>query len=102
MRALLQRFLLFLAAATDRELARVVEYLKAENRILRDRLPKRIIVTARERTILLKYGKRLGSKVREAITIVSYRTFQRWLESDRQPVTTRPARVGRPNTAEEI
>jgi putative transposase len=77
MRAIFQRFLLFLAAATDRELARMVEYLKAENRILRDKLPKRITVTAPERRTLLKYGKRLGSKIRELITIVSPRTFLR-------------------------
>ena len=31
-----------LARATESELARYVEYLKAENRILRDRLPKRV------------------------------------------------------------
>src|SRR5262245_39124288 len=50
MRTLLQRFFLFLAAATDRELA----HLKAENRILRERPPKHIVVTARERRTLLK------------------------------------------------
>ena len=65
MRAILQHFLLFLAAATERELARMVEYLKTENRILRDKSPKRINVTAPERRTLLKYGKRLGSNIRE-------------------------------------
>ncbi|HJZ57698.1 MAG TPA: hypothetical protein VKE74_22210 [Gemmataceae bacterium] len=50
-----------LASATDRELARVVEYLKAENRILRDRLPARITVTPRERTRLVEQGVQLAS-----------------------------------------
>jgi putative transposase len=102
MPAILQRFLLFLAAATDRELARMVEYLKAENRILRDKLPKRINVTASERRTLLKYGKRLGTKIREVIAIVSPRTFLRWQESERRPGKTRELPPGRPRTPEEI
>jgi hypothetical protein len=38
-----------LAAATDRELARHVQYHKTKNRILRAKLPERITVTAQER-----------------------------------------------------
>ena len=34
-----------LGASTDAQLVRMVEYLKAENRILRDKLPKRVVVT---------------------------------------------------------
>ncbi len=49
MRSLVQSFLLLIARATDRELARYLEFLKAENRIQRARLPKHIIVTPRER-----------------------------------------------------
>jgi hypothetical protein len=37
---LLQPLWLLLASVTDRQLARMVEYLKAENRILRDKLPR--------------------------------------------------------------
>jgi len=37
----------------------MVEYLKAENRILRDKLPKWLTVTARERNRLMKLGRRL-------------------------------------------
>src|SRR5262249_41011808 len=70
MRAAVQRFLMFLAVATDKELARTVAYLKAENRILRSKLPKKVEVTPKERQTLLKYGKKLGSKIREVITIV--------------------------------
>jgi hypothetical protein len=36
---------LLLAQATDRQLARIVEYLKVENRLLRDQLPTRLRVT---------------------------------------------------------
>jgi putative transposase len=79
MKALFQSLLLLLASATDRALARYVEYLKTENRILRDKLPQRITVTPRERQRLLKFGKPLGSAIKELITIVSPRTFARWI-----------------------
>jgi hypothetical protein len=59
MRKLLQSFLLFLSAATDKELARMVEFLTAENQILRSRLRKQIAVTPRERNRLLKLGRKL-------------------------------------------
>ena len=41
--------IMVLARATGSELARYVEYLKAENRILRDKLPKRVVCTPAER-----------------------------------------------------
>jgi hypothetical protein len=42
---LLQPFLLFIAASTDRELARQVTCLKNENELSRSKLPKKIILT---------------------------------------------------------
>jgi hypothetical protein len=53
MRSLVQSFLLLFARATDRELARYLEFLKAENRILRARLSAKIMVTPRVRQRLL-------------------------------------------------
>jgi putative transposase len=93
-----------LAAATDRELARQVQYLKSEKRILRDKLPQRITVTAQKRQRLLKYGKPLGTAIRELITIVSPRTFARWLDAETATAKGRKpaARPGRPRTAEDI
>lgn len=40
---LVQCLLILLAHATDREFARQVQYLKNENRVLRGRLPQRIV-----------------------------------------------------------
>jgi len=71
-----------LANATDKELARQVEYLKAENRLLRARLPKRIVVTAQERQRLLKYGRPVGKAIKDLISIVTPRTFARWLSAE--------------------
>jgi putative transposase len=67
--------LLLIARYTDKKLAQLVEYLLTENRCMRSKLPKRIEVTPVERAKLIKLGKPLGSKLKDIISIVSYRTF---------------------------
>lgn len=67
----LHPILLLVARATESELGRYVEYLKAENRILRDKLPKRISVTPAERDRLVKQGLRVGPAIKELIAIVT-------------------------------
>jgi putative transposase len=100
---LLQPLWFILASVTDRKLARMVEYLKEENRILRSRLPRSITVTPRERNRLVKLGKRLGSAINELITIVTPRSFARWVVGDRIPKRHRVDRKpGRPRTEGEI
>jgi putative transposase len=104
MRLLQPLFALF-ASATDSELAKMVEYLKAENRILRDKLPKRLTVTPRERNRLVKLGSKLGSAIGDLITIVTPRAFRRWLAADRGGKSTakKPIRKpGRPRTPEDV
>jgi putative transposase len=101
MKAVIPSLVLVIAQATDRELARMVEYLKAENRILRSKLPKRISVTPRDRQTLLKFGKKLGGKIRALITIVTPRTCLRWVGGD-SPTNRRPGKPGRPRTKEEV
>jgi putative transposase len=49
-----------LASVTWHELARQVAYLKEENRILRARLPERLVATVQEKRRSLKFGRRLG------------------------------------------
>ena len=61
---------MLLAGATEPEMIRMIEFLKAENRILRSELPKRVEVTSAERAKLLKLGRRIGPALRELITIV--------------------------------
>jgi putative transposase len=94
MRTLFTSFLAILADATRRELARQVQYLKVENQILRAKLPKRITVTPAERTRLIRFGKPLGSAIRALITIVTPRTFSRWVQVVAKK--RRPAKRGRP------
>ena len=79
MKRMFQSLLVVLSAATDRQLAKYVQFLKEENRDLRGRLPKRLIVTPQERQRLLKYGQPLRLAVRDLITVVSYPTYLRWI-----------------------
>jgi putative transposase len=100
MKAAVQRFLLLLASATDRALAKQVQYLKHENEILRSKLPKRIEVTPQEKARLIKFGKPLGTAIRELITIVTPRTFLRWINGESSPKHS--TKGGRPRTKAEI
>jgi putative transposase len=100
MKRFVHPLLLLLARATEKELVQIVEYLKAENRILRNKLPKRIDVTPAERAKLLKLGMRLGSKIKEVITIVHPRTFAHWLSESKSGV--KPRKRGRPRKPEQI
>jgi putative transposase len=102
MRGIFQSLLLFIAQASDRELAIMVQYLKAENRVLRSKLPKRIEVTPREKETLLKYGRPAGAKIKELIAIVSPRTFARWVNAEKTIVRRPSAPKGRPRTPEQI
>jgi len=101
---LFQPFLTLLATSSDSELARQVEYLKAENRILRAKLPTRLKVSDGERQELVKLGKTLGKALKELIGIVSPRTFARWVNGETKTKETgKPAaKPGRPKTAAEI
>src|SRR5262249_14407636 len=103
MTRLLQPLWLLLATATDSQLRPMIEYLQEENKILRSILPKRITVTPRERARLIKFGTILGRALNGLITIVSQRTFRRWVAGD-SPKKPKPSnrKPGRPRTAEDI
>ena len=101
-RTLYTAMMILLAKATDRELGRIVSYLKEENKVIRARLPKSINVTAKERQRLLRFGRDLGKAVHSVVTIVSPGTFLRWLREEggarKQPKRSR----GRPKTKEAL
>ena len=71
--------LALIASATDRELAKYVQFLKEENKILRARVPGQIHTRPAERERLLVFGKAIGRAVEELLTIVTPGTFYRWL-----------------------
>jgi hypothetical protein len=77
--------LALIASVTDRELAKFVEYLKEENKILRARIPAQIHTKPSAREQLIKFGKGLGRAIEELITIVSPSTFYRCMhEGDKK------------------
>jgi putative transposase len=97
-----QPFFLLLATAADRESARMVEYLKAENRVLRSRLPRRVVVSPAERRRLVQLGAKLGPAIRDLISVVTPRPFALWLAGEapaKRRVTRKP---GRPRTEGEV
>jgi len=59
MAAIIHPLLTLLASLTRQELARQVTYLKAENQILRSRLPGRLQLNNQEKRKLLRHGKPL-------------------------------------------
>ena len=84
--------LAMIASATNNELAKYVEYLKEENKILRARVPGQIHTKPSERERLLKLGKALGRAIEELITLVSPSTFYRWVREEQsgKPKTKNP------------
>jgi len=98
---LFQPLLFLLARSTADDLRKQVEFLKAENELLRKRVPRqRIFLKAGERAQLLKLGKELGPAIRHIITIVDYSTYRRWVCKE-SGVVVKP-RKGRPRIAEVI
>jgi putative transposase len=104
MYSIYRSLLLVIAGATQKELARQVQYLKTENDILRSKLPVRITILPKERQRLLKFGARLGKAIHQVVTIVTPGTFLRWIREDKRRRKTKqaPAKRGRRRTAEDI
>ena len=65
--------LALIASASNNELARYVEFLKEENKILRARVPGQIHTKPHERSRLVKLGKALGQAIEELIALMALR-----------------------------
>lgn len=74
--------LALIASCTDRELAKHVQFLKEENKLLSKRIKGEVHTKPEERQRLLEFGKGLGRAIEELITIVSPGTFYRWLREE--------------------
>jgi len=97
--------LLVIAGLTKKELVQQIQYLKAENEILRAKLPKRIVIESKERRKLLKYAAKLSRSVFKHLTsIVTSDTFLRWLREDKRAKNKPkpPNKRGRKRSPEQI
>jgi putative transposase len=95
-----QPLLFMLARCTRHELIRHIQFLKAENEVLRKRLDKRhVVLKPEEKKQLLELGMAIGPALEHLISIVCYPTFRRWVQQLRNqtPVKKR----GRPATPEQ-
>jgi len=106
MAAIIHPLLTLRASLTRQELACQVTYLRAENRILRSKLPERITLSNQERRTLVQYAKQLGARLKELLSIVSYATFRKWVRSAEDVPDKRPkskdAKPGGPRVEESI
>jgi len=106
MKPILHPLLALLASVTRQDLARQVAYLKEENKILRARLPQRLVATPREKKRLLKAERKIGVQLRDLISIVSYQSFRRWIRETEAAHaakdSTSKRKPGRPRTPDDI
>ena len=102
MKNLYHQLLLVIAGATQKQLASQIQYLRAENAILRAKLPHRISLTAQEKNRLVKFAAKLGKAFNELVSIVNPDTLRRWIRQSKTPGGITPAQKGRPRTKQEI
>jgi hypothetical protein len=73
------RLLAYVSGSVNQELLLRNEYLVAENRILREKLPSRLRLSNPERATLAEIGKRLGRKaLREVACVAKPDTILAW------------------------
>lgn len=103
MSRIFQPLLFLLARCTRNELIRQTEFLKAENQILRQRVPKkRIFLSDDEKTRLIDLGQAIGPALKHLLTIVSYATYRRWVRNAAGECPEPKKKMGRPRTKEEV
>ena len=100
-REIFQPLLFLLARSTEEELRKQNEFLKAENEMLRQRVPKKhIVLKQNEKERLMELGLALGPGIRHVITIIAYSTFRRWVRKANGK--EKSAKMGRPRIAANI
>jgi putative transposase len=102
-----QLLILILAGWINRQEQDVIEYLRAENRVLREKLgKKRILLDDNQRRRLAVKGKILGRRMLEQVaTIVTPETILRWhreLVAAKWDYSGRRNKMGRPPVSDEI
>lgn len=93
-----------LAGSTQADLRRQIQYLKAENEVLRSKIEGPVRVTPGERSRLIRLAKPLGLAIKALVTIVTPQTFLRWIrDSDKgRPKRKTGRKPGRPKSPEQV
>ena len=101
---LFRRLLSTLAGSSRDDLRRQIQFLKAENEILRAKITGSIRVTPAERSRLVRLGMPLGRAIATLVSIVKPETILKWVRAaDKRPKRQYAARKpGRPRTPEQI
>jgi putative transposase len=73
-----KKMLAYVTGEVDQSLLLKVEYLIEENRVLRNQIEKRILLTDAERRILAEKAVALGKLMADTVTIVRPDTILRW------------------------
>ena len=68
------RLLAYVTGGVNQQLLLQIEYLTAENRILRTKLPAKLRLSDAERATLAEVGKRLGRKALKGIASIAKAT----------------------------
>jgi putative transposase len=100
-----KRMLALVTGEIEESLLRKVEYLIEENRVLRNQIQKRILLTDAERSVLAEKAVALGRLMADTVTIVKPATLLKWhrrLVAKKFDGSRFRKRVGRPPVAAEV
>jgi putative transposase len=70
-----KRLLAYITGSVNEDLLRRIEYLLEDNRVLRNQIDKRILLTDHERRTLADKASALGKLMADTVTIVSPATI---------------------------
>lgn len=73
-----KRMLAYITGSVNEDLLRRIEYLLGENRVLRNQIDSRILLTDNERCTLATKAVALGKLMADTITIVKPETILKW------------------------
>jgi putative transposase len=104
MPSIVKRLIGVLATSTFLQLGQQVQYLTAENEVLRTRVVGRVRVTQQERARLVKLATPLRSMLGSLVSIVSLATILLWIRDDGtvEPCSRSARSSGRSRTEEAL
>jgi len=73
-----KRMLAYITGSVNEDLLRRIEYLLEENRVLRNQIQSRVLLTDHERRTLAEKAIALGKLMADTVTIVSPATILKW------------------------